>query len=46
MSYKKHLEQLKQQERAKPHYNWPLVAALGLVGARLLVNGLAWLVEV
>ena len=45
MSYEDKLKQLKQQERAKPHYNWPLVAVLGLLGAGLLVNGLARLVE-
>ena len=47
MSYEDTLKQLKEQERTKPkpRYNWPLIAALGLVGAGLLVNGLAWLVE-
>ena len=45
MSYEKHLKKLKQQERAKPRYNWPLIAALGLVGAGLLITGFARLVE-
>ena len=48
MSYEKHLNKLKQQQRTKPkpRYNWPLIAVLGLLGAGLLINGLAWLVEV
>ena len=45
MSYEKHLNKLKKQERATPRYNWPLIAVLGLAGFGLLVNGLAWLVE-
>ena len=45
MSYEDKLKKLKEQERAKPRYNWPLVAVLGLVGAGLLINGLARLVE-
>ena len=45
VNYEKHLNKLKEQERAKPRYNWPLVAALGLLGVGLLANGLARLVE-
>ena len=48
MNYENKLKKLKQQKRAKPkpRYSWPLIAVLGLVGAGLLVNGLAWLGEV
>ena len=46
MSYEDKLKQLKEQERATPRYNWPLIAALGLLGVGLLVTGLARLVEV
>ena len=46
-AYEKHLKELKKQERTKPtpRYNWPLVAVLGLLGAGLLITGLARLVE-